>query len=351
MAEVGTGQWAYIGSFTAAGGEGIIVAAVDQETGALTRRHCLTDVTNPSYLALAPGSGALYAVSETESGAVAAYSLADRHHPRLIAPGLVPVEGSDPTHLTVAAGQLLTANYGSGSVSALPVRADGGLVGSETRVLPHQGSGPVADRQQGPHAHAVVPDPRWHWLLATDLGTDSVWIYRLEHTGAALSAHAQTPFASGSGPRHLAFHPRGDRAYVVSELSSTLTTCRWDEDAGKLEPLEAVSTRAPGAPGENYPSALVISADGRFAWVANRGDDSIAVFGLDEERFGVRLLRTVPCGGHWPRDLAIDPAGRHLYAANERSGEVVWFDLDPATGTPTRAGEIRAPAVSCLVFA
>lgn len=351
MADAGKGQRAYIGSFTVDGGSGVTVATVDPRTGTLVAERSLGEVTNPSYLALAPGSGTLYAVSETEDGAVAAFSLADSGHPELLPPGPVSVGGGGPTHLTVAAGQLFTANYGSGDVSALPVRSDGGLSQSGLRVLRHQGSGPNQDRQRGPHAHAVVSDPRWHWLLATDLGTDSVWIYRLEHTGAALSPHAEVPFASGSGPRHLSFHPRGDRAYVVSELSSSLTVCRWDGEAGKLEPVESLSTRDPGAQGANYPSALVMSVDGRFAWVANRGDDTIAVFGLDEERVSMRLLRTVSCGGNWPRDLVLDPAGRRLYAANERSGTVVWFDLDPETGTPTRGGELSAPAASCVVFA
>lgn len=350
MAEASTGRRAYIGSFTEAGGAGITVAAVDARTGALTPSHHLTEVPNPSYLALAPGSGALYAVSEKPAGAVAAYALGDCERPELITPGLVPVGGESPTHLTVAGGQLFTANYGSGGVSALPRRVDGGLVEGATRVLPHQGSGPIADRQRGPHAHAVLPDPQWRWLLSADLGTDSVWIYRLEHTGAALSLHGTAPLASGTGPRHLAFHPRGDRAYVVGELSSTLTSCRWDTERGELEPVTSVSTRAEGEAGENYPSALVLSADGRFAWAANRGEDSIAVFALEEDTLDMRLLRTVPCGGHWPRDLAIDPTGRHLYAVNERSGEVVWFDLDPATGLPARAGQMRAPAASCLVF-
>ncbi len=105
-----------------------------------------------------------------------------------------------------------------------------------------------------------------------------------------------------------------------------------------------------GTPGgDNFPSALVISPDGRFAWVANRGDDSIAVLALDTAG-RAELRGTVPCGGHWPRDLAAHPSGRLLYAANERSGDVTWFTVDEATGTPRRAGSLAAPAASCVVF-
>ncbi|MDK1474688.1 lactonase family protein [Streptomyces sp. 549] len=347
MGVTGSGQRAYIGSFTSAGGAGIITAAVGADSGALTELGRTAAVPEPSYLALAPGSGVLYAVSETEDGAAAALSLADPDEPRLTASAL-SVGGASPTHLTVAAGQLFTANYASGSVSSLPVRADGTLNGRRLTVLEHKGSGPHPERQEAPHAHAVVADAGWRWLLASDLGTDSVWIYRLNHAGAAPSRHEEVPLRPGSGPRHLAFHPGGDRLYVIHELDSVVTVCRWDAEAGRLEPVSECPTREAGAAGANHPSGLVVSADGRFAWAANRGDDTIAVLALAGDR--AELVATVPCGGHWPRDLALDPAGHRLYVANERSGEVVWFHLDPDTGVPRRAGALPAPAASCVVF-
>ncbi|HEX5568271.1 MAG TPA: lactonase family protein [Streptomyces sp.] len=342
------GRRAYIGSYTSAGGRGITTAAVAPDTGALSVLHHTDAVPDPSYLAPGPGADMLYAVSETAAGAAAALSLADPDRPRPSG-ALVSVGGAGPTHLACAAGQLLTANYTSGSVSSLPLRPDGTL-GERTAVLPHHGSGPVRERQEGPHAHAVVADASERWLLAVDLGTDSVWTYRLDPTGAAPRPHGRTPLRPGSGPRHLAFHPRGGRAYVINELESTVTTCRWDGATGTLEPYEEVRTLPEGAQGENHPSELVLSADGRWAWAANRGHDSIAVLALDPHGDGMELVTTVPCGGHWPRDLALDAAGRRLYAANERSGDVTWFDLDPGTGVPHRAGAIEVPAATCVVL-
>ncbi len=356
------GRWAYracIGSFTAAGGRGITVADVDPESGALTPLHSTDALANPSYLA--PGSDGrhLYAVSETPDGAAAAFALTPEG-PVLRAPA-VPVGGADPTHLTLAAGHLVTANYGSGSLSTLPVRADGTL-GGPARVLQHQGSGPRADRQEGPHAHAVRPDPSGRWLLAVDLGTDSVRVCALDAASGELTVRDETRLRPGSGPRHFAFHPRGDLACVINELDPTVTLCRWDADRGSLTPLGETrllpDTRAgavgggDGAtePRPTFPSALVISPDGRFAWAANRGDDSIAVLSLDARTATAALVTTVPCGGHWPRDLALHPDGRHLYAANERSGDVTWFTLDPETGVPARGGSVAAPAASCVVF-
>ena len=328
-----------------------MAAAVDPETGALTETGATDAVADPSFLALAPaadGRPVLYAVSETEDGAVAAFDAAGPVPRPLGAPA--PVRGSGPTHLCVAAGHVLTADYTSGSVSVLPLAADGSPRPA-TDVLRHAGAGPVTDRQSGPHAHQVLPDPTGRWIVSVDLGTDSVRVCALDPATGLLKPHRETALRAGTGPRHLAFHPAGTHAYVLNELAPTVTVCRWDAAEGVLEPLGETSVLPEGAAEPSYPSEIVVAADGRFAWAAVRGDDSIAVLALSPTGDAAELVTTVPCGGHWPRDLTLDPAARRLYAANERSGDVTWFDLDPGTGVPTRAGAFLAPAASCVIFA
>jgi len=264
------------------------------------------------------------------------------------------VDGEGPTHLAVAAGHLLTANYGSGSVTALSVLPDG-AVGPVRSVLRHEGSGPDADRQRAPHAHQVLPDPSGAWVLSVDLGTDSVRICALDAATGTLRLHGETALRPGTGPRHLAFHPRGGHAYVLNELEPTVTVCRWDATAGVLEAVAETAVLPEGAQGDDepvtYPSEVVVARDGRFLWTANRGHDSISVLALDPTGERARAVTTVDCGGHWPRDLALDPTGRWLYAANERSGNVSWFAVDPATGIPRHAGSLDVPAASCVAFA
>lgn len=357
------GRRACIGSFTTGGGPGITTAAVDPRTGALTPLHTTDAVTNPSYLAVSPDGRHLYAVSETPDGAAAAFALTPEG-PELLAPA-VPVGGADPTHLALTHGHLVTAHYSSGSVSALPLRPDGTL-GAPATVLHHEGSGPRADRQEGPHAHAVVPDPSGGWLLGVDLGTDSVRVHALDPATGTPTVHHEVRLRPGSGPRHLAFHPGGGCAYVINELEPTVTICRWDARSGTLTPVAetglmpdpptatrpapgASAATGPAAP-DTYPSALAVAPDGRFAWAANRGHDSISVLALDAAGTQATLRTTVPCGGHWPRDLALHPDGRHLYAANERSGDVTWFTIDPDTGVPAPGGSLPVPAASCVVF-
>ncbi|MEU9251800.1 lactonase family protein [Streptomyces sp. NPDC048270] len=346
----GGGHRAYIGSFTSGGGRGVTTAAVDPATGALTPLGSTgAAVADPSYLALAPGTGVLYAVSETGEGAVAAFTpTAEGLAP--LGPA-VPVGGSGPTHLSLAGDRLLTANYTSGSVSSLPLGADGSP-GGPAAVLAHEGSGPDPDRQERPHAHQVLPDPSGRWVLSVDLGTDSVRVCALDPATGGLRPHTETVLRAGTGPRHLTFHPDGAVAYVLHELEPQLTVCRWNAAAGQLEPVAEVpiASAGPSEAVRAYPSAVVASPDGRFVWAAVRGADTIATLSLAAGAEKPELTGVVRCGGSWPRDLAADPAGRRLYAANERSGDVTWFDVDPVTGQPHRAGSVAVPAATCVVF-
>lgn len=336
---------AYLGSFTSAGGRGVLAADVDPATGGLTVTGGTDAVADPSYLTLV--GGVLYAVSETDPGAVAALDPEGPAPRPLGAP--VPVGGSGPTHLSVAAGHLLTAHYTSGSVSVLPLAADG-TPGPVIAVLHHEGSGPVADRQAGPHAHQILPDPSGRWVLSVDLGTDSVRVCALDPATGALRPHGETTLRPGYGPRHLAFHPDGGHLYVVGELEPAVTVCRWDAERGEPTPLAEIPLADTDGAGPAYPSAVVVAPDGRFLWVAVRGTDTLAVLVLSPAGDEAIRSATVSCGGSWPRDLALDPSGRRLYAANERSGDVTWFDVDPETGTPVRAGSVEVPAVTCVVF-
>ncbi|MFD7276443.1 lactonase family protein [Streptomyces sp. NPDC059862] len=348
MGDKGTGR-AFIGSFTSAGGRGIMAATVDPATGALTETGVVDAVADPSYLAVEhTGVGpVLYAVSETAQGAVAAYDIAGPVPRPMCAP--VAVHGESPTHLAVARGHLLTANYESGSVTVLPLAADG-TPQPASDVLRHEGTGPDPARQAGPHAHQVLPDPSGRWVLSVDLGTDSVRICSLDVPAGKLALHRETALRPGTGPRHLAFHPAGDHAYVLGELEPTLTVCRWDAAAGVLEPVGVTSLFPDGTPHAVSPSAPVVSHDGRHMWAAVRGTDTIAVLTLDAGGEQADLVASVPCGGRWPRDLVLHPSGTRLYAANERSGDVTWLDVDSTTRIPHRAGSLSVPAASNIVF-
>jgi 6-phosphogluconolactonase len=291
----------------------------------------------PSFLAAHPSLPIVYAVSEVDHGAVVAFGLAEDGITTL---GGVPSGGAKPCHLIVTAdGQYVAAvNYGSGSVATFGLRSDGSL---QWRIdlAQHTGRGPHPVRQTGPHCHHLSADG--DVLHVVDLGIDRIVHYGLSDDGR-LKPLGASAGPSGNGPRHLISHPSG-RHFVADELSSTVST--FDKEFRFLGARPA-TTVAPT--GDNYPSELLLSADGRFLYVANRGNNSITTFAIEPS--ALHAIDEVPTGGDWPRHLAI--AGDTLLVANQRSNSVTALRLDPQTGRP-RGGqvvaEVQAPACILVV--
>jgi 6-phosphogluconolactonase (cycloisomerase 2 family) len=198
-------------------------------------------------------------------------------------------------------------------VSVFPLGADGVPTGERT-LVGHNG-----------HPHMVVPDG--DSFLIVDLGREAV----LDATMAPL---ARLP---GSGPRHLERDARG-LTHVLGENDATVISF----DSAWREIGRVPATTASHA----YPSEIVISGDGRFAYVANRGPDTIAMFTLAGGP--ARFASEVSSGGAWPRHLAI--VDDFLYVANEHSHTVVTFRLDPVTGMPSPTGAVLfTPSPTCVL--
>ncbi|MFI2720608.1 lactonase family protein [Streptomyces collinus] len=335
----------YLGTYTSVegGGKGIGLATYDAATGRITGSGTITGVGDPSYLALHPDRRTLYAVDERDDGAVTAVRLADR---KVL--GSRGTGGAAPCHLSVHPGGrwLLSANYGSGSVAVHPIDASGAL-GERTDLVRHTGP-PPGPGQEGPHAHQFVTSPDGGHVLAVDLGTDTVNTYRLDDKAGTLTEVAQAQTRPGAGPRHLTFHPGGRYAYLANEVDNTVAVCSYDPASGRVEVGEAQSTGT--GSGTNYPAQILVTADGRHAFLANRGHNSLTRYAVEADGARLRLLGTVPVGGDFPRQIAFSPEGTLLFAANQKSSTVTVFHVDGADGGLRRAGEaFPSPVAVCAL--
>jgi 6-phosphogluconolactonase len=91
-------------------------------------------------------------------------------------------------------------------------------------------------------------------------------------------------------------------------------------------------------------------ASKNYLYASNRGHHSVAVFEL-EGAGGPVPAGHVPTGGEWPRNIAIDPAGRFLFAEKEHTDDVHAFGMDEGTGDLDPTGEvIGIPIPVCLKF-
>ncbi|MEU9924356.1 lactonase family protein [Streptomyces griseoluteus] len=336
----------YLGTYTSVegGGKGVLVARYDPVSGAVTDAEPLAGIPDPSYVTVHPDGHTLYAVDEREDGAVTAVRLADG---RVL--GSRSTGGSGPCHLSVHPGGrwLLSANYGSGSVAVHPVDASG-AVGERTALAAH--SSPAPGRgQQGPHAHQFITSPDGGHVLSVDLGTDTVYTYRLDTGHGTLTEVSRAHTRPGAGPRHLTFHPNGRYAYLANEVDDTVAVCAYDPVTGRLTVGEPQSSGSAGD-ATNYPAQFVVTPDGGYAFLANRGHDSVARYAVEEGGARLRLLDTVPVDGDFPRQLALAPDGRLLFTANQRSGTVSVFHVDTRTGALSQAGEpFASPVAVCAV--
>jgi 6-phosphogluconolactonase len=353
------GLLVYVGTYTDRGSKGIYAYRLDEKTGALAPVGLVAEAANPTFLALHPNHRYLYAVNEVEQfdgkkgGGVTAYEI-DRRTGRLRKIDSESTIGTGPCHITVdhAGKNVLVANYNSGSAAVLPIRADGG-VGPATGFVQHEGSSVDKSRQEGPHAHCANLDAANRFAFVADLGLDKVLIYRFDGEKGTLTPNtpAFVKIADGSGPRHMAFHPNGRFAYVISELGNTVTAMRYDADTGALAPIQTLSTLPDGFAGKSYCAEIAVDPAGRFLYGSNRGDDSLAIFAIDP-----RTGRLTPAGhqstlGKFPRNFALTPSGDLLLAANQDSDSIYAFRVDKNTGQLTRIGgktEVSRPV--CIVF-
>ncbi|MFF6803342.1 beta-propeller fold lactonase family protein [Streptomyces sp. NPDC012616] len=334
----------YLGTYTSAegGGKGVGVASYDPASGRITGGGTITGVPDPSYLAVHPDGRTLYAVNERDRGAVTAVRLADR-----TVLGSRATGGAHTCHVSVhpSGRWLLSADYGSGSVTVHPIAASGAL-GERTDHVTHRRPAPRSG-QRGPHAHQFVTAPDGGHVIAVDFGTDTVYSYRLDGKAGTLTEVAQAHTRAGAGPRHLVFHPGGRYAYMANEADDTLAVCAYDASSGRLTIGRPRST---GAKADvNYPAQPALTPDGRFAFLANRGDNSLARYAVEQDGARLRLLGTVPVEGDFPRQIALSPDGGLLFAANQRSGTVSVFRVD-AGGELRLAGEpFASPVAVCAL--
>jgi len=356
---VGSSLLVYFGTYTSKGStsRGIYRASLDTVSGVLSQVSLAAEALEPSYLAIAADGQHLYAVNELMSfegqvaGAVQSFTIDPRTND--LTPGnQLSTGGGAPCHLTLgnAGKALVVANYMGGNVASYALRPDG-LIERRASLVQHAGKGPNAQRQEGPHAHAAILDPAGRRVFVCDLGLDQIFAYTIDGTGAITGSEAPVGIvAPGSGPRHIAFHPRGRFAYVNNEMASTVTVFAHDTETGNLSELHTIST-LPGEHKGNSTAQVALTPNGRWLYVSNRGHNSLAMYAVDQETGRLSSLGNQTTGGKTPRDFAIDPSGTFLLAANQDSDNVVVFRIDAATGKLFMVGSpVAVPRPVCVVF-
>ena len=355
----------YVGTYTEAKAKGIYLFRLQTENLEVSQNITLVplglaaETPNPSFLELDLTHRRLFAVNELAElegkpgGAVSEFSI-DPKTGMLKLLNRRPSMGAGPCHIVSdrAHRNVIVSNYGSGSVAVLPVAADGTL-GAASDVVQHAGRSVHPDRQKGPHAHCVTLDPANRFAFVCDLGLDKILGYRFDAAQGKLTPNTPS-FASvkpGAGPRHMVFRPDGRFAYVVNELSSTVSVFAYDANAGALREVQMVSTLPEHFDGANSGAEIDVHPSGKWLYVSNRGHNSVVLFTVDPERGTLTYVEEQGTGGFKPRHFGIEPSAKHLAIGNQDSDTVLACRIDAGNGRLKPSGVFASvPSPACVKF-
>ena len=167
------------------------------------------------------------------------------------------------------------------------------------------------------------------------------------------------------GPRHLDFHPTRPWVYVSLERQNQLAM--FELDAGALASMPRFRKDALADPATRHRQlvgTVHVHPNGRTVYVANRssetiehagqrvfagGENSLAVYAIDQATGEPNLIQHVDTHGIHPRTFHIDPSGRLLVVAHIMGLKV--RDGDAIIDVPARLSLFRIASDGRLDFA
>mmetsp|Transcript_30401 Transcript_30401/g.59440 ORF Transcript_30401/g.59440 Transcript_30401/m.59440 type:complete len:402 (-) Transcript_30401:40-1245(-) len=317
------------------------------------------DVSNPSFFRWHPNRRVLYTVTESikEKNHVVAYSV-DQDTGVLKKIGQESSGGTSSCYITLtrSANKMLVVNYWDSTLGILPLNPDGTLnsLRSVTE-MPDKKHGidqsaHLEDRQSEPHSHSLVLDPFFEKVaFVPDLGTDSIrqFVY-CDNTGSleyinSIPALGMGSTKTGNGPRYIVFHPSLGTAYVINELSNSISVFKWDQtnfeaivsNKAKVSALtfvQNISTLPIGFDCSLSKAGRVcISQNGRFVLASNRGHDSITTFEIAKDGL-LTSPRWCHTHGETPRHFQFDNSGQWCIAVGQDEDAITILKFNSGTG-------------------
>jgi len=339
-----------VGTYTNTGkSQGIYTYELNGKTGVVTQKSVTMGVSNPSYLCVTPDKKFVYSVNESEEGSAANAFAFDAVSGKLNFLNRSMTNSKGPCFISATPKHVFTANYGGGSLSVFTRKADGSLSDLK-QMIQHSGSSINLDRQAEPHVHQVIVTNDKRFILANDLGTDKVTVYKYNPDAIheILTPWDTLDVKKGSGPRHIVFNGNGKLAYLVQELDGTVSVLLLKN--GKLDLLQE-TTLISDPEQKAWAADIHLSPDGKFLYATNRAPaNNITCYKvLKDGRLENYFM--VSTRGDGPRNFALTPDGKFLLVAHQFSNNIVIFKRDTKTGMLTDTGErIEVGAPVCLVF-
>jgi 6-phosphogluconolactonase len=347
-----------IGGYSENGENGISICDINTTTGDLELVSSANAGPNPSFLCISDKHNLIYTINEvndfkgTKAGGITTLRY-DQNFENLRKLGELPVPNGGPCYISLSPDNmfLLVANYGGGSIAVVKLD-EKGVPESVTDTIIYSDTTTVkGENVKVSHAHMISFDPAGEKVYVSDLGFDRIMIYNLILSSGKLVPLSEQGVAlkPGTGPRHFVFNSEGTVMYVLGELNSTVTVLKVGGAKGLTE-AQVISTLTPGFTGFNSGADIHIGSSGNYLYSTNRGENSVATFRIGKDGL-LTISGQTSCGGNWPRNFAIDPTGRFLLTANQKSDNIAVFEIDPSTGMPADSiDSISVKSPACIKF-
>ena len=324
-----------VGSYTAPGDTALRLLEFDPTTAELQVIAGTTEPENASYFTEAD-DGIIYGVSEDRQDKARAWALrlnkdAEKHVIfELI--DTVATNGSAPCYISISpdGNFAVTANYDGETVTIMPIDKQTKALGAPVQYLHFSGKGPMAGRQDSSHPHCATFTPDSKCLIVNDLGSDKISMFDIATDSDSLvitESRREINLIPSSGPRHIVFDNDGQFAYLINELSDSVTVLSYSDHT--LTPIQYIAANTTNAHGA---ADIHMAPDGKNIYASLRlSNDGIASFSVDPENGKVEYIGHTPTNAH-PRNFLITPDGQYILVASRDAGSIEVFRRDTETG-------------------
>lgn len=313
-------QFLLTGTYSNEAAKGIQLLRYDAEKDSFTAVTNFAEVENASFGVYDAENRRLYVTDERDDGRVAAYDVA-MGEIALKPINAVSSGAGAPCYLALSPDKrrLAVANYHGDIVAVYAIDPATGAIDGEPQILK------AASEGEG-HAHWVQWSPEGDRLYVVDLGHDEVRAYNYDAaTGQAGAPVTALKLPAKAGPRHMAFSPKGDYAYVLTEYANTLVAAKREAD-GRLTEIQTISTLPDDFAGKSFAAHISINAAGDRVYITNRGHNSIGVYQIAEDG-RLTPLQTISTGGDWPRFFLLLEAEKRLLVAHQNDHAITVFHV------------------------
>jgi 6-phosphogluconolactonase len=304
----------------------------------------------PVSLTVHPNRGILYVVNQVTShqdlptGSVETFVLAPDGKFAAFGKTSLSLSAILPRHLALSPDgkTAVVAIHGGGSYNLLSIPG-GDQRPHVAEILKETGCGPNTLHQLSAHPSMAVFDTTQGRVLTSDMGSDRISVLAVNEN--SLTVHHRFSTDPGSGPAHLALHPKGDILFVANQLNRSLCSYKYDAEQGKI--LHCIQRIT-----EDTGGSLTLHPSGRTLYtIGGEQDDVIQVWYIDPTTG--RLNRLQSWHQHAARSIAITAQRDALFVVSHTLTGVLRFAADPTEGrlsAPTLVADVPKPLSIAIVY-